>query len=158
MKPHRLRCFLIFILSVLSFSPMISHAETVKIGTLSKKHCDADDFNSHIFSVSATKGEEPKCVFTSLRKSADGNDLEYETEAKMNVDGKLVFLVRKDKSHPSEFVSKDGLINVKLDVRETNTSCVEGEDKCCGSDFAGTLSIRTEKGQSSIRVEYYRGG
>lgn len=147
----------LFILT-LSLSPLIAHADTVKIGALSQKHCDLDDFNSHVFAVSQTKREESKCVFTFLRKSADGIDLEFETEAKMNINGKLVFLIRKDKSNPFEFVSRDGLIAVKLDVRETNTSCVEGEDKCCGSDYAGTLSISTEKGRSSIKVEYYRGG
>jgi hypothetical protein len=146
------------ILFLISLTPIASHAEQIKIGVLSSKHCEVDDYNSHIFSSPLNSSGEGKCIFTFLKRSKEGKELEYETEAKMNINGMLIFLVRKDEANPFEFISRDGAVNVQLNVHETGTSCVEGEDKCCGSDYSGTLTVKTAAGKSSIKIEYYRGG
>ena len=81
-----------------------------------------------------------------------------EAEALMRIDGNLVRLFRKQGTDTYEFESQDRAISVILDVREVDNSCVEGEDKCCGSNYSGVLAVRTVSGKASVKIGYYRGG
>jgi hypothetical protein len=146
-------CFLLF-----SMAPICAIAGDVNIGVISKRHCDpnSDNFNDHVYSDPKSPISEKQCVFTYLRKSKDGADFEYESEALMNINGALVYLHRKHGA--DEFESDGGAVSAVLNVQETGTTCIEGEDKCCGSGYSGTLTVRTVNGKASVRVTYYRGG
>lgn len=140
--------------------PTPAGAAEVKIGLLSAKYCVSDDFNSHVYLAlkGATTSDGP-CVLTFLRQSPQGEPLEHEAQALIRVNGALVYLQRKESGlYTVEPGSGQEAVTVVLQVQETGTTCVEGEDKCCGSDYAGVLTVHTAQGKASVRVRYYRGG
>ena len=144
--------------SLFLLGPALSFASDVTIGVLPGKLCALEDYNSNVYSATTPPGTETKCVLTFLSKSKDGSASAYETEALMYINGSLVYLHRTNTTMPYELVSEDESVSAILRVKETGSSCIEGEDKCCGSDFSGTLTVNTVRGKASLKVGYYRGG
>lgn len=155
MKFPFFRIFCFFWLALIS---IFAIAGDVNIGVLSNKHCDqnSDNYNDQIYLASNSSSSGQQCVFTYLRQSKDGADFEYESEALMSINGALIYLHKKQGTN--EFESDGGAVSAVLNVKQTGTTCVEGEDKCCGNDYSGSLTVSTARGKASVRVSYYRGG
>lgn len=133
--------------------PLSAMAESITIGELPSSVCNTenDDYNSHVYFNS-------RCVLYFPQESAEGENLEHETQAFVYVNNVVVHLFKEKDKDGYFFASKDGAIKVVMSVAEVSTTCVEGEDKCCGSDYAGILEVKTSKNSASISVSYYRGG
>lgn len=93
-------------------------------------------------------GGDGTCVL-GFPKSKDGRAL-------ISVNGKkiTVFSVGDD----SGFKSADGSTFVELKVTGTESTCVAGEDKCCGDYTYVTITVHLGGKKSQVRAATYSGG
>ena len=86
-----------------------------------------------------------------------------ESQMTVHVNGKITRLYRVGPRWPSlgkehTFESKDKRLKVSYLYRVVSDSCVEGEDKCCGQEFEGLLTLQTPSGKEQYKFQFYRGG
>lgn len=146
------------LLPFMIFTSPLWASENVKIGILNDEQCPPDNFNDHIYMAPTSPNQVASlCVLTFPRFDVY-NEKRYMTEAIMVIDGSEVYLTLKKGPKTSAFMNADQTISVTVSSRETDTTCTKDIENCCGTNYSGSLTVRTPKGQTSIQIKYYRGG
>lgn len=141
---------LLLLLCCLLTGPALAGAP--RIGELDFADCAGPDGDAQSFwSRVAGEGQAPPagCVLGTTGSKAllllDGARVELQWQA---ADADRSLWLRSD----------DGKVEVELQVTATESSCVPGEDKCCGEWTRAQLVLIRPQGVAPVSVENYQGG